>query len=99
MKQYNEKLVTWLENKPNKDAGIDNIQKPGEVEHVVWQTRPHVPSAYEADLVQSLITVFEQGHEELDDVVNALNQEGVRLETGESWTTESFQQEMARLGF
>lgn len=99
MKAYNEKLLTWLKNEPCEDAGINNIQKPGVIEHVIWQNRAHAPSAYELDLVSHLIQAFESGSEELGSIVESLNRQGMRLETGDAWTNENFQQEMARLGY
>lgn len=39
MKQFNEKLANWMSPSPSKEAGINNIQIPGQVEHLVWQTR------------------------------------------------------------
>ena len=39
MKQFNEKLENWINATPSRDAGINNIQIPGQVEHLVWQTR------------------------------------------------------------
>lgn len=97
--EYNEKLKSWVNNVPSTDAGINNIQKPGVVEHIVWQNRSHEPTRYELQLVQSLITAFKQGAKELDAIVNSLNEQGVLLETGQKWTTDNFQQEMARLGY
>ncbi|PWD85163.1 recombinase-like helix-turn-helix domain-containing protein [Ignatzschineria cameli] len=99
MANYNEKLKTWLENKPNPDAGINNIQIPGDVKHVVWQNRAHEPSAYELSLVENLITAFSKGATTLSEVVTALNEQGMLLESGEQFTEERFEAEMARLGY
>ena len=99
MTNYNEKLKTWLENKPNPDAGINNIQIPGQVEHLVWQNRYKEPSPYEQDFVQHLITAFTNGVTELDDLVNALNGQGFRDESGDLWSVGSFSAEMQRLGY
>src|SRR5690554_5091796 len=78
--EYNEKLKSWVNNVPSTDAGINSIQKPGVVEHIVWQNRSHEPTRYELQLVQSLITAFKQGAKELDAIVNSLNEQGVLLE-------------------
>ena len=98
MVAYNVKLKNWLANEPSRDAGIDNIQKPGDVDHVIWQTRAHEPNLYEQNLISHLIRIFGSGVEALDEVVDALNQKGMRHENGERWTVGSFQQEMSRLG-
>lgn len=99
MKAYNQKLETWLQNKPTDQAGIDNIQTPGQSELLIWQTRHKVPSAYEADFIQHLLRAFKDGHSELSNLVNALNQQGFRSEAGVAWTTQSFSDEMQRLGY
>ncbi|GGZ92135.1 hypothetical protein DC083_02250 [Ignatzschineria ureiclastica] len=99
MANYNEKLRTWLENRPNPDAGINNIQMPGDVKHVIWQNRAHEPSAYEMALVENLITAFSSGATTLSEVVTALNTQGMLLESGEPFTEALFQAEMARLGY
>lgn len=99
MLDYNPKLKTWLENKPNPDAGINNIQIPGEVEHIIWQHRSHAPTAYELSLAKHLITAFTSGAKSLSDIVTALTEQGMLLENGDAFTEESFRAEMARLGY
>ncbi len=99
MTNYNEKLKTWLENKPNPDAGINNIQIPGDVKHVIWQNRSHSPSAYELSLVDHLVQAFTKGATTPEAVVEALNEQGMLLESGEKFTEASFKAEMARLGY
>lgn len=99
MLDYNPKLKTWLENKPNPDAGINNIQIPGEVTHTIWQHRSHSPTKYELNLVNSLVKAFTDGATSPSDVVKALTAQGMLLESGEKFTEESFKAEMARLGY
>ena len=99
MKQYNEKLARWIHSKPSIEAGINNIQIPGQVEHLVWQNRYKEPSSYEKDFVQHLITAFTNGVTELDDLVDALNKQGFRDESGDIWSVESFSTEMQRLDY
>ena len=99
MKQYNEKLAKWINATPSSEAGINNIQIPGQVEHLVWQNRYKVPSPYELDFVEHLITAFTKGITELDALVEALNDQGFRDESGELWSVDSFSAEMQRLGY
>ena len=99
MKAFNEKLARWINSTPSSDAGINNIQIPGQVEHLVWQNRYKQPSLYEQDFVQHLIQAFSRDVVELDDLISALNQQGFRDESGESWTVETFSTEMQRLGY
>jgi len=99
VKQFNEKLANWINATPSLEAGINNIQIPGQVEHLVWQTRYKSPTAYEQDFVKHLIQAFASGVTELNDLVAALNQQGFRRESGEVWTMQSFSEEMQRLGY
>ena len=99
MKSFNEKLASWIHATPATDAGINNIQIPGQSELLVWQTRYKEPTVYEQDFVSQLIEVFTQGATALEDVVDALNQQGFRSEAGEKWTATSFTEEMQRLGY
>lgn len=57
------------------------------------------PTLYEQDFVKNLIQAFSAGATELDEVVSALNQQGFRCESGDEWTSESFTEEMQRLGY
>lgn len=99
MKTFNEKLASWIHATPASDAGINNIQIPGQAELLVWQTRYKEPTVYEQDFVTQLIQVFSDGVTALDDVVDALNQKGFRSESGDKWTAEAFAEEMQRLGY
>lgn len=99
MKQYNEKLAKWIKSTPSKEAGINNIQIPGQVEHLAWQNRSAIPTPYEMDFVQHLIQAFDQDVTELKDLVNALNRQGFRDEAGKQWSEDSFSSEMQRLGY
>ena len=99
MKTFNEKLASWIQATPATDAGINNIQIPGQSELLVWQTRYKEPTVYEQDFVSQLIEVFTQGATALEDVVEVLNQQGFRSEAGEKWTATSFTEEMQRLGY
>ena len=99
MKEFNEKLARWINATPSNEAGINNIQIPGEVEHLAWQNRSKVPSQYELDFVQHLIQAFSNGVTELNALIDALNKQGFRSLAGDLWTEESFANEMQRLGY
>lgn len=55
MKTFNEKLASWIHATPATEAGINNIQIPGQSELLVWQTRYKEPTLYEQDFVKNLI--------------------------------------------
>lgn len=99
MKDFNEKLERWMTNRPSDQAGINNIQLPENIELLAWQTRYKVPTAYEQDFIQNLITAFATDHTELDQLVHALNEQGFRNEAGVMWTEASFIDEIQRLGY
>ncbi|MFC6669864.1 recombinase-like helix-turn-helix domain-containing protein [Marinobacterium aestuariivivens] len=99
MTDYNPKLATWLKNEPCTEAGINNIQVPGRTGNIIWQTRHREPSRYEQALVEHLEAIFATGVVELESLVEALNARGSRTENSAFWTAESFQAEMARLGY
>lgn len=99
MKEFNEKLAKWINATPSSEAGINNIQIPGQVDHLVWQTRSRAASQYELDLVQHLIQAFNNDVYELDVLTKVLNQQGFRTMAGEVCSIESFSKEMQRLGY
>ena len=73
----------------------DRIQEP---KNIVWQTRTHEQTAFERRLSTAMETAFADGITELDDLVEHLNQNGIRDEQNRSWTTDSFRAVMAELG-
>lgn len=99
MKEFNEKLARWMNTTPSTEAGINNIQIPGNVEHLVWQNRSRAPNQYELDFVQHLIQAFSNDVTELNALTEALNQQGFRTVAGDVWTAESFSKEIQRLGY
>lgn len=96
--QFNPRLTPWVRPAPNNVAGKGYIERPGQVENIVWQTRATAPSAYENALGDALEQVFAAGAESLADVVAGLNRLNLRMPTGDPWTDESFAAELARLG-
>jgi hypothetical protein len=95
---HNPYLKPWLEARPNPEPGKGEIEVPGEIVNLVWQTRPAPPTEYENVLGDALEAVFQSGAVELPDVVAGLNGLGVRAPDGKPWTAETFDAEMARLG-
>lgn len=73
----------------------DRIQEP---KNIVWQTRTHEQTAFERLLSTAMEKAFADGITELDDLVEHLNQDGIRDEQNRSWTTDSFRAVMAELG-
>ena len=95
---YNPHLKNWQRPDPNKSAGKGNIEKPGEGENFVHQTRGTPPTDYENKLGQALEEIYSENIKELVDVVRRLNEMGIQTLKGETWTEEEFRLEMRRLG-
>lgn len=93
---YNPKLTRTAPPEVRR-AAKGQIEHPGEIENVVWQTRPAVPSDYENALGDAFETVFGEGITDLDALIARLNELGVGTPDGEAWTSESFQAHMRRL--
>jgi hypothetical protein len=72
----------------NKDLGFD----PN-----VYDTNP-VEVAYRRALADALERVLDQGAETLADIVSGMNDLGVTEPDGRSWSEETFESEMRRLG-
>ena len=72
------------------------LQEPKDM---VWQQRRgRTPSDHENAMGVALESIFEQGIEDLDGIVERLNELGVASADGAPWTPQSFQDEMAKLG-
>jgi len=95
---HNPYLKPWHRPEPNQVAGKGYIEKPEEVENIVWQTRAAPPTNYENDLGDALVRAFESGAETLQEVIAKLNEQGVFSPDGSPWTEENFEREMKRLG-
>lgn len=98
MTDHNPYLKPWLAPQPNEEAGKGEIEKPAEIQNIVWQTRSSPPTEYENRIGDALEAVFESGAVELPDVVEGLNALGVKSADGRAWTPESFAAEVKRLG-
>lgn len=72
------------------------MQEPLYLEPI--QTRSEPASPYEVKLAGLIERVFAEGHHELPDLVQGLNDHRSTSPAGEPWTEESFCAEMSRLG-
>ena len=69
-----------------------------EPENVVWQTRlGRAPTEYEKALCEALETIFADGIDAVEDIVDRLNRTHLQPEGNGPWTAESFAAEMRRL--
>ncbi len=76
-------------------GGPDTIERPGDVDNIVFQTRGAPLDAFEDGLADVLMAVFAAGAEEIDDVVAGLNAAGSVDRAGAAWTARSFTDQMA----
>lgn len=95
---FNPYLEAYRNARPNPEAGGGQIFGSGERDLIMWQTRPAVPSEYERTLADALEQIFAQKIYDLPEIVAALNREGVRTPTGETWTERNFQDTLHELG-
>ena len=95
---YNPYLRPWRQPQPNYVAGKGEIDRPGQVGNIRWQTRSAPPTEFENQLGDALETVFESGAQTLVEVVAKLNELGMFAPDGARWTEESYTTEIHRLG-
>ena len=95
---YNPHLKNLQRPEPDQTAGKGKIQKPGEGDNLVHQTRATPPTDYENNLGQALEEIFSENITEINDVVRRLNELGIQTHKGGTWTEEAFLSEMKRLG-
>ena len=95
---FNPHLKPWQAAQPNNVAGKGQIDVPGQVPNIVWQTRATEPADYENALGDALERAFEGGALTVEQVVASLNSQTVRAADGRPWSAASFEAEMARLG-
>jgi hypothetical protein len=95
---HNPELKPWQSPAPNNVAGKGQIEEPGQMKNIVWQTRAAAPSAYENALGDALEAVFGAGADTALQVVEGLNAHGFRRADGGAWSVAQFEAEMARLG-
>ena len=95
---FNPYIEAYAEKKRSRNAGSGQIFTNQERDLIVWQTRPAVPSDYEAGLAAALEQIFAQRIYELPAMVAALNAEGLRTPDDGIWTEQNFQAEFRDLG-
>ncbi len=95
---HNPHLKPWKSPTPNNTAGKGTIEIPGQVDNIVWQTRPRPATDYENQLGDALVALFDSGVEDLDGIVNGLNKKGMLRTDGRPWDEASFEAEIKRLG-
>ncbi|MFN0161641.1 MAG: recombinase-like helix-turn-helix domain-containing protein [Burkholderiales bacterium] len=98
IQEFNPYLKPWKAAQPNNVAGKGQIEVPGQVDNIVWQTRAAPPTAYENALGDALEVAFTGGAETAEAVVESLNTQAFRCADGSAWTVATFEAEMARLG-
>ncbi|MEF3089203.1 hypothetical protein QFI91_12585 [Raoultella sp. WB_B2P2-3] len=88
---FNPALPESRQFTPPAEGGNGNIHKPGDYENLIWQTRSRVPESWELQLIATLEGLFEQGAENLTQLVDGLN--GLRMhdQQGEPWSEASFE--------
>jgi hypothetical protein len=97
--EYNLHYQATISTTPNSEAGVGQIEAPDDQScNVPFQYRHGAPSEYEMTLCNSLSEIFIKGIETLPEIVQSLNDMHVSMSNGDSWTTESFELEMARIG-
>jgi hypothetical protein len=70
---------------------------PAALYNETHQSRTKVPTSYESLLGDSIERAFAAGIVDLPDLVDHLNKTGPSGPNGQPWTSETYQQEMARL--
>jgi hypothetical protein len=95
---HNPNLSPWTWPTHIDPAGQKSIDKPADLENIIWQNRSAPPTPYENALGDALEQVFDSGAVELAEAVAKLNELGVKDQNGAEWTSQSFTLEMKRLG-
>ncbi|KFK93922.1 MULTISPECIES: recombinase-like helix-turn-helix domain-containing protein [unclassified Serratia (in: enterobacteria)] len=84
---------------PAREGGNGQIHQPGQYQNVIWQNRARVPDGFETALVAALEEIFDQGAEELDQIVSALNQRRLFDRSGQAWNEATFREFLHVNGF
>ena len=70
---------------------------PAALYNETHQSRSKPPSSYENLLGDSIERAFASGIHDLSELVNYLNTSGPATPSGDIWTTDNYQKEIARL--
>lgn len=98
MTEFNPQLAAWQSYKGTGEAGVNNIEKPGDFGNYVWQTRVREPNGYEDAMAASLIAAYSSGVDELAGLVEHINANGQRQQNDQDWTAQTLVAELERLG-
>jgi hypothetical protein len=98
IQDFNPYLEAYRNARPSQGGGTGQIFGGAERDLIQWQTRPALPTEYEASLADALEQIFAQKIYDLPEIVGSLNREGVRTPAGEAWTEANFQSTLAALG-
>lgn len=96
---FNPWLPDTQQVSPSREGGNGQIHQPGQFQNVIWQTRARVPDGFETALVAALEDIFEQGADELEQIVSALNQRRLFDRNGHPWDETSFREFLHVNGF
>lgn len=96
--KYNPYLRDWSKAVPNRVSGKGDIEKAGEAENIIWQTRDAAPTAAENALADALERSLEKGATTLEQLACDLNAENLLAPGGDSWSAEQLAAELHRLG-
>ncbi len=96
---FNPWLPDTQQVTPAREGGNGQIHQPGQFRNVIWQNRARVPDGFETALVAALETIFDQGAEELEQIVSALNQRRLFDRSGQPWNEATFREFLHVNGF
>lgn len=65
---------------------------------VQHQARKSEPTPFERKLAAAIEDIFGEGNHGLEALVEGLNERGIHAPSGQPWTAESFEIEIARMG-
>ena len=96
---FNPRLPDTQQVTPAREGGNGQIHQPGQFRNVIWQNRARVPDGFETAPVEALETIFDQGAEELEQIVSALNQRRLFDRSGQPWNEATFREFLHVNGF
>ncbi|MDF0604853.1 hypothetical protein HZU77_004180 [Neisseriaceae bacterium TC5R-5] len=96
---FNPHLNAKQQRNLSQEGGQGAIHQPGQYQNLIWQTRPHAPDAFTLNLIAQLETIFDNGEQELPQIVAQLNQQRSFRRDGQVWTEASFSSFLAEQGY